>query len=48
MGSGFSARTYAFEEGPGRSPAGGTDKIHPSKGTRTDGSAQQKDEFTFS
>ena len=27
-------------------PAGGTDKVHPSKGTRTDGSTQQRDEFS--
>lgn len=43
---GLSSCTYASVEGPDRSPAGGIDKIHPSKGTTTDGSTQQMDEST--
>ena len=45
-GPGLSSCIYVSGEGPGRSLAGGTDKIHLSEGTKTDGSTQQRDEST--
>lgn len=41
---GLSSCTCVSGQGSGRSPPGGTDKIHPSKGTRTDGSTEQREE----